>query len=139
MAHRLMILSCFVVCLAFAGCQSLTVEQAQTDREFDKVTGELVMAAQVLAQSSAYEQAIAKLNEARTVPNLIPYEDSTISSMLGGYAYEMNDIPATIGHFQNALSAGGLNNHEAKATQSNIDQLQYNANSVLDLEIGACY
>lgn len=114
----------FLVCMAFvAGCQSIPSEQQQTDREFDKVTGKLVMTAQDHAAYGDYEKAAAKLHEARSVPNLIPYEDSTISMMLGAYAYEIDDLSTAIKHFESAISASGLSTREIKSTQSNIAQL----------------
>jgi len=111
--------------LCLLACQSVPQKDFQRDpnREFDKATGELVMDAQYLAGTGAYEKAMAKLIEARSVPGLIPYEDSTISSMMGSYAYEIDDLPAAIGHFQKAVASGGLINSEVKSTQLNIAQL----------------
>lgn len=120
------------VCLLVAACQTMPVSEVPADRQFDKVTGKLVMTAQDLAQTSDYEKAIEKLMEARAVPDLIPYEDSTISSMLGAYAYEVNDIPAAIQHFQNSISAGGLTDREVKSIQSNITQLRMNPNAIVN-------
>ena len=100
------------------------VAEAQAEgRQFGSAAGQIVNDAQQMAQSSQYSAAISKLNEALAIPELNPYERSTVYSMLGAYYYEMDDLGSALSNYQNAVSAGGLLPNEVSSYENNIAQL----------------
>ncbi len=94
-------------------------------RQFDKATGKLAQNAQNAAAKGKFTEAIRLLKNARNVPGLTPYEDSTLLSMLATYSYELNDIPASINYYEKSIAAGGLKTSEIKLYQSQIFKLHY--------------
>jgi len=122
-------------CFGLVACATSAVPSTSgvdTSRQFDKVSGELVFAAQELAARQKYEEATAKLKAARALPDLIPYEVSTIETMLGTYAYEQDNNPAAIQHYRNSIAANGLLPNEVRNYESNIAQLLIDSGNYTD-------
>jgi len=97
--------------------------QAAEGRQFGSKAGQIVNDAQTLGQSSQYGAAISKLNEAIALPELNPYERSTIYSVMGSYYYELDNLNQAISSFESAISSGGLMPKEAIDLENNIAQL----------------
>ena len=85
------------------------------------------MDAQELAAFGRYEEALAKLDRARAMPDLIAYEASMIESIMGSYYYEIDESATSIIHFRNAIKSGGLLAPEIKALEADIGRLYYEA------------
>jgi len=112
-----------MICLTLSSCSTVNVVPGDPNRQFDIKSGKLVFEAQELAQHQKYGEAITKLKEAKALPGLIPYEASTIETMLGAYTYEQGDDSAAIQHYRNSIAANGLLPNEVRNYESNIAQL----------------
>ncbi len=97
--------------------------QAVEGRQFGSASGQLVNDAQTLAQSEQYSAALSKLNEAIAMPDLNPYERSTIYTIMGHYYYQMDNVSQAIANNRNAINAGGLMPNEVTGLEKNIAQL----------------
>lgn len=101
----------------------LTAQAQSDDRQFRKESGTLAGQAQSLATNGDFISAIKTLQTARALPNLSPYEISTIETMMGHYAYEVDDLNGAIRHNRQAIEAGGLLPNEVIQLEQNIAQL----------------
>ncbi|HFE39265.1 MAG TPA: tetratricopeptide repeat protein [Gammaproteobacteria bacterium] len=98
-------------------------EEPVEGRQFGAKAGEMVNEALQLMNSEQYAAALAPLSKALTIPDLNPYEKSTIYQMQGSAYYETNNHNAAIQAFENAISAGGLLPNEVSNLRVNIAQL----------------
>lgn len=92
-------------------------------RQFSSKAGEQVLEAQNMMTANDFNGALAKLNSVLTMPELNPYEKSTIYQMQGAVYYELNNYQQAIQGFENAISAGGLLPKEIDNLRVNIAQL----------------
>jgi tetratricopeptide (TPR) repeat protein len=77
-------------------------------RQFDAKSGELVSQAQTQATAGDNQGAVNTLNQALALPDLNPYERSTMYQMLGQYSYELDRPAEALRAFENAINAGGM-------------------------------
>ncbi|WP_427449864.1 hypothetical protein [Litorimonas sp. WD9-15] len=92
-------------------------------RQFDAKSGEAVNNAQTLASNGDNLGAVNALNQALTLPDLNPYEKSTMYQMLGQYSYELDRPGDAQRAFENAINAGGLLPNEVDNIKVVIAQL----------------
>lgn len=92
-------------------------------RQFGANAGQIVNDALQFINSNQHSAAIGKLNEALGIPDLNPYERSTIYQMMGASHYETNNYGQAISSFDNAINAGGLLRTESDALRVNVAQL----------------
>lgn len=90
------------------GVSSAAFAQADEGRQFDAKSGEAVNNAQTLATAGDNQGAVNALNQALNLPDLNPYERSTMYQMLGQYNYELDRAVEAQQAFENAINAGGL-------------------------------
>jgi len=102
---------------------TLASAQEAPARQFGAKAGEIVNAANELVNANQYQAAISKLNEALAIPDLNPYEKAITYQIQGSSYYELNNYPAAIRAFENAISSGGLLPNESTALRVNIAQL----------------
>ena len=96
---------------------------AAEGRQFGAKAGEQVLEAQNLMSSNQFSAAVNILNTVLTMPELNPYEKSTIYQMQGACYYELNQYSQAIQGFENAINAGGLLPNEVDNLRVNISQL----------------
>lgn len=77
-------------------------------RQFDAKSGEAVNNAQTMATAGDNLGAVNALKAALNLPDLNPYEKSTMYQMLGQYSYELDRALEAQQYFESAISAGGL-------------------------------
>ena len=92
-------------------------------RQFDAKTGEAVNAALTQANAGDNAGAVNTLTNALNLPDLNPYERSTMYQMLGQYSYELDRSADAQRYFESAISAGGLLPKEADNIRVVIAQL----------------
>jgi tetratricopeptide (TPR) repeat protein len=92
-------------------------------RQFGAKAGEIVNAALQFMTANQHSPALAELNKALALPELNPYERSTIYQMQGSAYYELNQFTPAINAFESAISSGGLLPLEASSLRVNIAQL----------------
>jgi len=98
-------------------------EAAAEGRQFGAKAGEIVNKALEAMNANKNSEALNLINKALALPNLNPYEKSTIYQMQGQVNYELNRYPDAIRSFENAISAGGLLPKEKSNLRLNIAQL----------------
>ncbi len=98
-------------------------EAPEEGRQFSSKAGEKVLEAQNLMTNDNFSGALGILNDVLTLPELNPYEKSTIYQMQGAVYYELNNYQQAIQGFENAISAGGLLPNEIDNLRVNIAQL----------------
>lgn len=92
-------------------------------RQFDAKSGEAVNNAQTLAGAGDNLGAVNALKAALNLPDLNPYERSTMYQMLGQYSYELDRAVEAQQYFESAISAGGLLPNEVGNIKVVIAQL----------------
>ena len=99
-----------VAAIGFSGVTLSGAAYAQADegRQFDAKSGEAVNNAQTMANAGDNFGAVNALKAALNLPDLNPYERSTMYQMLGQYSYELDRAAEAQQYFENAISAGGL-------------------------------
>jgi len=93
---------------AFNGAAIAQDAPADEGRQFDAKSGEAVNNAQTLAGAGDNSGAVNALVAALNLPDLNPYEKSTMYQMLGQYSYELDRPVDAQRYFESAISAGGL-------------------------------
>jgi len=92
-------------------------------RQFDAKSGEAVNAAQTMASAGDNLGAVNALKAALNLPDLNPYEKSTMYQMLGQYSYELDRAVEAQQYFESAISSGGLLPNEVGNIKVVIAQL----------------
>jgi len=92
-------------------------------RQFDAKSGEAVNEAQTLANNGNTAAAVSGLQSALNLPDLNPYEKSTMYQMLGQYSYQLDRAVEAQQYFENAINAGGLLPNEIDNIKVVIAQL----------------
>lgn len=98
-------------------------EAPEEGRQFDAKSGEAVNNALTQANAGDNQGAVNTLNAALTLPDLNPYELSTMYQMLGQYSYELDRPTQAQQAFENAINAGGLLPNEVDNIRVIIAQL----------------
>lgn len=98
-------------------------EAPEEGRQFDAKSGEAVNNAQTLATAGDNQGAVNALKQALNLPDLNPYEKSTMYQMLGQYSYELDRSVEAQQAFENAINAGGLLPNEVDNIKVVIAQL----------------
>lgn len=98
-------------------------QEAEEGRQFDAKSGEAVSNAQALANSGDNAGAVNALQSALNLPDLNPYEKSTMFQMLGQYSYELDRAADAQRYFENAINAGGLLPNEVDSIKVVVAQL----------------
>jgi len=83
-------------------------QDADEGRQFDAKSGEAVNSAQTMAGAGDNAGAVNALVAALNLPDLNPYEKSTMYQMLGQYSYELDRAVDAQRYFESAINAGGL-------------------------------
>jgi len=122
------LLGASLLAVAAVGVSGVTVSSAafaQEDegRQFDAKSGEAVNNAQTMAGAGDNLGAVNALKAALNLPDLNPYERSTMYQMLGQYSYELDRPGEAQQFFENAISAGGLLPNEVDNIRVVIAQL----------------
>ncbi len=92
-------------------------------RQFDAKSGEAVNNAQTMATAGDNLGAVNALKAALNLPDLNPYEKSTMYQMLGQYSYELDRAVEAQQYFESAISSGGLLPNEVDNIRVVIAQL----------------
>lgn len=95
----------------------------EESRQFGQKVEKIILSAQGFEENGEYQRAIDKLFGARKQPGLSTYEIGTIEQMLGGYYYEIEDLPKAIVHFENAINSDGLTKDEIVSLDNIVAQL----------------
>jgi len=98
-------------------------EQPVEGRQFGAKAGEIVNEALQLVNEEQHSAALAVMTKALALPDLNPYEKATIYQMQGGSYYALDQYPAAIQAFENAIGSGGLLPKESSALRVSIAQL----------------
>jgi len=90
-------------------CSAAFAQDAPPDegRQFAAKSGEAVNHAHMMATAGDNLGAVNALKAALNLPDLNPYETSTMYQMLGQYSYELDRAVAAQQYFESAISAGG--------------------------------
>lgn len=94
--------------VAFNGAAIAQDAPADEGRQFDAKSGEAVNSAQTMASAGDNAGAVNALVSALNLPDLNPYEKSTMYQMLGQYSYELDRPVDAQRYFESAINAGGL-------------------------------
>jgi len=89
---------------AFAAAQ----EPEATSRQFSSKAGEIVLEAQSFITEDNFSAALQKLNTAKNLPDLSPYEFAVIAQMQGTSYYQLGQYSQAITALESAIGAGGL-------------------------------
>ena len=98
-------------------------ETPDEGRQFDAKSGEAVNNALTQANAGDNLGAVNTLNAALSLPDLNPYERSTMYQMLGQYSYELDRPTDAQRYFESAISSGGLLPNEVDNIKVVIAQL----------------
>lgn len=83
-------------------------EPEATSRQFSAKAGEIVLEAQSFITEDNFSAALQKLNTAKNLPNLSPYEFAVIAQMQGASYYQLGQYSQAITALESAIGAGGL-------------------------------
>jgi len=92
-------------------------------RQFGAKAGAIVNEALMEVNEERHSAALGIMAKALALPDLNPYEKATIYQMQGGAYYALDQYPAAIQAFENAIASGGLLPKEKSALRVNIAQL----------------
>ncbi len=98
-------------------------EKPVEGRQFSSKAGEIVHEALELVNEEQHSAALAVMAKALALPDLNPYEKATIYQMQGGSYYAIDQYPAAIQAFENAIATGGLLPKESSSLRVSIAQL----------------
>ena len=98
-------------------------EEPIEGRQFGAKAGEIVNEAQTEIAEERHSAGLAILAKALALPDLNPYEKATIYQMQGGSYYALDQYPASIQAFENAIASGGLLPKEKSSLRVSIAQL----------------
>jgi len=98
-------------------------EEPIEGRQFGAKAGEIVNEALTEITEERHSAALAILAKALALPDLNPYEKATIHQMQGGSYYALDQYPASIQAFENAIASGGLLPKEKSSLRISIAQL----------------
>jgi len=111
--------------VAFNGAAIAQDAPADEGRQFDAKSGEAVNSAQTMAGAGDNAGAVNALVSALNLPDLNPYEKSTMYQMLGQYSYELDRPVDAQRYFESAINAGGLLPKEIGNIKVVIAQLKW--------------
>ena len=114
---------CLSILITTTALVSCVTTHSDNNRQFRRDSGALVNSALEYANARYNEEALGKLDEAIKLPDLNPYEKSTIYQMIGQYNYDLGRSDRSITAFQNAIDEDGLLQNEKGNIEVVIAQL----------------